>query len=216
MNSTSTFMHEIKNCLSNIYMLAEIIETDPNELRSCLPLIKASIRQVKNIELDYDEYRKLGKNTIHITSVNLATVIASVVEECRIQAEEKNVTISTDCKNIKIQTDATKLKQVLTNLVTNAIKYNVAGGKVLVECKSISDKIGIYISDTGIGMAFEEIKMLGTAFYRSKKIDAQGTGLGWPLIKSIAEMMEWDISVRSKNKPSRIFEYTTIVTIILS
>lgn len=215
LNSTSIFMHEIKNCLSNVYSLVEIIEADPKELQTCLPLIKASIKQIKNIEYDYDEYRKSGKNAIRISHVNLATVITSLAEEYRIQAEEKKITIKTDCKNIKVQTDVTKLRQVLANLITNAIKYNVTGGKILIECKQVADKIRVYISDTGIGMSQEEIVKLGTMFYRSKKIDVPGTGLGWSLIKSIIGIMGWDINIRSKNKPSHMFEYTTTIALFL-
>ena len=211
----SIFMHEIKNCLSNVYSLVEILETDPRELNACLPLIKASIRQIKNIEYDYDEYRKSGKNTIHISHVNLATIITSLAEEFRVRADEKKITIKTDCKNIKVNTDVTRLRQVIANLITNAIKYNVIGGEILIECKQVADKIGIYVSDTGIGMSQEEIRMLGTMFYRSKKIDAPGTGLGWSLIKSIVRIMGWDINIRSKNKPSHAIEYTTIITIFL-
>lgn len=209
------FMHEIKNCLSNIYSLAEILETDKTELDTCLPLIKTSIQQIKNIECDYDEFRKSGKNTIHTSNVNLVTLLTSIAEEYRVEAEAKKITIKTDCKNIKLITDITKLKQVLTNLITNAIKYNIVNGKVLIECKQIGDNINIVVSDTGIGMSPDEIKMLGTMFYRSKKIDVPGTGLGWTLIKSIVKTMGWEIMIKSKSKSLHPFEYTTSICILI-
>ncbi len=215
MTEPNIFMHEIKNSLSNIYSLAEIIENDPKEIRECLPLIKAAIQQIKNVEYDYDEYRKSGKTTIRLTPVNLATLLTSISEEYRITAEEKNINIKLSCKNIKIQTDTTKLRQVLANLITNAIKYNYTNGQICLECKLVGDRPAIIISDTGIGMAPEEIRLLGTMFYRSKKINVPGTGLGWSLIKSITSIMGWDINVRSKAKATGPFEYTTVIQLLL-
>ncbi len=215
MSESNVFMHEIKNSLSNVYSLVEIIENDPKEIRSCLPLIKLAINQIKNLEYDYDEFRKSGKTVIRIVQVNLATLLTSIAEEYRGLAEEKKVSIKVISKNIKVQSDIVRLRQVLGNLITNAIKYNLLGGQILLECKTYGDKTIISVSDTGIGMSQDEIRMLGTMFYRSKKIDAPGTGLGWALIKSIADLMQWDISVKSKAKPTSGFEYTTTISITL-
>jgi len=209
MNDQSVFMHEIKNSLSNIYSLIDIIEGDPNELKFCLPLIKEAIKQVKNVEKDYDEFRKSGTNSIKIIQVNLLALINSITDEYKSMADEAKITFSVKCKNIKIQADATKLRQVLSNLISNAIKYNKPGGKVLIDCQ-VDEKINIIVSDTGIGLSPDEIQNLGTTFYRSKKIDVPGTGLGWALIKNICKILGWNVVVRSKTKPS-MYEYSTSV-----
>ncbi len=215
MSEPNIFMHEIKNSLGNIYSLIEIIENDPTEISECLPLIRGAIQQIKNIEYDYDEYRKSGKTPIQLSPINLATALTSISEEYRIAAEEKKINITLSCKNIKIQTDMTKLRQVLSNLISNAIKYNHANGQIHLECKMMGDRPVVIISDTGIGMSSEEIRLLGTMFYRSKKINVPGTGLGWSLIKAIVDIMKWDINIRSKTKSTGPFEYTTIIQLLL-
>ena len=216
MTESDIFMHEIKNSLGNIYALAEIIENDPTELSECLPLMKTAINQIKNVERDYNEFRKSGQSTIRLGPVNLATLLSSIAEEYRLQADEKKITINISCKNIKIQTDVSKLRQVLINLIINAIKYNQIGGQILLECKAVAAKNVIIISDSGIGMSPDELKMIGTVFYRTKKIDVPGTGLGWALIKSISNLMKWEITIKSKSKSANPFEYTTVVSIFLN
>lgn len=215
MSDSNIFMHEIKNSLSNIYSLVEIIENDPKESRECLPLIKSAIKQIKSIESDYTEYIKSGKTPINNTSINLASILTSVAEEYKTIADERRVSIKISSKNIKVNTDAAKLRQVLSNLVNNAIKYNTIGGQVHLECRQTGDKPVIIISDTGIGMDQTEIASLGTMFYRSKKIEAPGTGLGWSLIKSIVSVMNWTINIRSKPNIRAIpgLEYQTTITL---
>lgn len=213
MNESSIFIHEIKNSLSNIYSLVEIIEKDPSESRECLPLIKTAINQIKNIERDYDEYRNSGKTTVKLSQVNIASLLGLIADEHKAKADERKVTIQVICKNIKIQTDLTKLKQVLTNLITNAIKYNQIGGQILLEGKLVNNRLVISVSDTGIGMSPEEIKSLGIMFFRSKKNNAPGTGLGWSLIKAIASSMGWEINIKSKTKPCGLFEFSTVVSV---
>ena len=213
MSETDIFMHEVKNALSNIYLLIELIESDKSECDECLPLIKESIEQIKNIEHDYDLYRRLGKIQISCDSINLASMLNIVVREHQAMADDRNIKVEVMCGILKLKTDYTKLKQVLSNLLSNAIKYTLPGGRVLIEVKILNGKIHIYVKDTGIGMTTAEIAKLGTAFYRCKKIEVNGTGLGWTLIKSIVVLMNWDVAVYS-GAASR-FEYTTTVVLIL-
>jgi len=215
MGEHSIFMHEIKNCLSNIYSLVEIIETDPTESKQCMKLIKDSVKQIKNIQTDYDILRKSGKTQINLTHVNLPSVVLSVINQCRGAVEEQdinlNLDIAFDCQNLKITTDTTKLQQVLINLLTNACKYNTPKGKIDIQVYK-KEKIHIRISDTGIGITPEEIKCLGVLFFRGKRNTAEGTGLGWPLIKQICATMGWEIIVKSQKSK---FEYSTVIDLIL-
>ena len=212
MSEIDIFMHEVKNSLSNIYLLVELMESNIDEYGNCLPLIKESIEQIKNVEADYIQYRNLGKNQISRELVNIASLVNAIVAEYRTMAENKNIKIDINCTSIKLTTDETKLRQVLSNLLSNAIKYTLPGGRVLIECNKVKSVVYISVKDTGIGMNATEIAKLGTAFYRCKKIEAPGTGLGWTLIKSISDLMNWNIKVISGKPP---FEHTTQVTVIL-
>jgi hypothetical protein len=209
----AVFMHEIKNSLSNIYSLIELIEDDKNEYLSYMQLIKKSIMQIKSIESDYDTYKRIGQTPVTYSVINLPSMISVLAAEHKTLADRHKIDILFNCSPLRVETDATKLKQVISNLLSNAIKYNVCGGKVLIECKVVNNKKCIIVKDTGIGMTNAELQSIGTMFYRCKKIDTDGTGLGWALIKSIVDLMMWDIKITSC--PKSPFEYTTTVTLVL-
>jgi len=214
MTQTSIFMHEIKNSLSNIYSLVDLIHLDPQDADKYLQLIKDSVDQIKAVELDYDTYRKSGKRPIKLSVVNLQTLLKDILSEYKSMIESYDIEVINQSKSIKIMTDVSKLKQVLSNLISNAIKYNRdTEGKILIQT-GIEGRNTVYIkiSDTGIGMTPKELKQLGNQlFYRSKKKEAPGTGLGWSIIRTLADIMHWDIQIKSGNTE----EYTTSVKLIV-
>ena len=112
--------------------------------------------------------------------------------------------------NIKLCVDVPKFKQVISNIISNAIKYNVDGGSVMVSLGYHNHKVQIEIKDTGIGMTPNEIKKLGTAFFRGKRKEAPGTGLGWATIINICDLFGWKFNIISNNT---IWKTIIIITI---
>jgi signal transduction histidine kinase len=198
--NVSAFMHEIKNPLNNVYMLVQSIEKeeDVESIKQSMALIKQSIQQIKAIEGDFNEYRKTGKTSIRPGTINIGGMLSSLVEEYRPMANSYNVKLNVVYKVGRIYTDGDKLRQVLSNMLSNAIKYNKNGGTVYVTYNKTPTTTNIIVKDTGIGMSEEELKCIGTPFYRSKKVDAPGTGLGVSLIKKITGMMGWGLDISSK------------------
>lgn len=199
-DTISSFIHEIGNPLSNVYMIAQVLETetDISVIREYTSMLRQSVQQIKEIQADYNEYRKTGKMSTRPSVVNICTLLSSIVSEYRVMAQANNVEISLNFKPCRIFTDATKLKQAVSNLLSNAIKYNKPKGIVHVSCTRNADCIEIAVSDTGIGMEPTELKQLGTPFYRCKRIETNGTGLGFSLVKKIADSLGWVISVKSE------------------
>jgi len=200
MDDTNLFMHEIKNSLSNIYLLSEIIskENDVTEIKKYTKLIRDSVDQLQALEKDYNEYRKLGVISENKGYINIRKVIIDIINEYSVLANDKNVHIDFDIKTNYVMTDNTKLKQVLSNLLSNAIKYNKSNGSIYINCKKVSNNTYISITDTGIGMSQEELSKIGNPFYRSKRIEVSGTGLGLSLVKKIVKFMEWGLDISSK------------------
>ena len=105
-----------------------------------------------------------------------------------------------------VQADRLKFKQVIINLVSNAIKYNVDGGRVLITVESscedacIDDPVRISVTDTGPGLKPEQIGMLFEPFQRlgAEATSIQGTGLGLVLTKNLVEAMGGDVRVKSE------------------
>ena len=93
------------------------------------------------------------------------------------------------------------VKQLLINLIDNAIKYTLEGGKVFVKVEHVEDKVLLHVKDTGIGIAQEHIPRLFERFYRVDKGRSRnmgGTGLGLAIVKHIVMDMGGQIDVQSE------------------
>ena len=104
-------------------------------------------------------------------------------------------------EDLTIEADREKIKQVITNLLSNALKYNLPGGKLTVRAgKSLPDSVAITITDTGIGMSPEDLDHLFERFFRSTKAieAAEGTGLGLSICKHIIEAHGGHITAESE------------------
>jgi signal transduction histidine kinase len=95
--------------------------------------------------------------------------------------------------------DAKRLTQILINLLSNAIKYNRKGGSVDVACEVFSDTVRVNVTDSGPGIARENLERIFTPFDRldADGTQTEGTGLGLALAKTFAEAMGATIGVRS-------------------
>ena len=190
-NNQHIFFHEIKNNLANIYSMIEIIEDEPEMFTEYAPLIKSSILNVKNIEKDYETFITTGIRGGKSQTTDVDKIIESVCNEYKGMAEEYGVLVEYNLTNIKLCIDIPKFKQVVSNLVSNAIKYNIDGGRVLVSLYYHNHKVKLEVRDTGIGITVNEIRKLGTAFFRSKRKEVPGTGLGWATIVNICDLFGW-------------------------
>jgi two-component system phosphate regulon sensor histidine kinase PhoR len=117
-------------------------------------------------------------------------------------ADEKEVTLYNQVtKDIFIKGDKNRLKQLFLNLVDNAIKYNVKGGRVTIDAYKDEGKMVIKIKDTGIGIDYKHLPRLFERFYRVDKgrsRDLGGTGLGLSIVKHIVNLYNGNVKVNSK------------------
>ena len=212
MNKTNQhiFFHEIKNNLANIYSMIELLEDEPSSFDEYAPLIKSSILNVKNIEQDYETFLMTGIRSGKSQTININEVIELICNEYKTMANEYGVLIDYNLTNIKLCIDVPKFKQVISNVISNAIKYNVDGGTVMVSLGYNNHKVQIEVKDTGIGMTPSEIKKIGTAFFRGRRKEVPGTGLGWASIVNICDLFGWKFNVVSNNPI-----WKTIITITI-
>ncbi|MDD3386332.1 MAG: HAMP domain-containing sensor histidine kinase [Candidatus Pacebacteria bacterium] len=130
------------------------------------------------------------------------SIIEKIIDEMSIQAKQKNLNLFLEKNNeVKdlIEIDEDRFRQVLINLIGNAIKYTNSGS-VEVKTFNKNDNLIITIKDTGIGMNTKERERLFEKFYRvknKKTEDVVGTGLGLWITKQIVELMKGSISVDS-------------------
>ena len=133
--------------------------------------------------------------------VNLGELLDGLVKRVRIVAAERNITVpAADLAAVTVTGDATRLRQLFTNLLDNAVNYTPAGGRVEVRLERTRDGAGIAISDTGIGIAPEHQKDIFERFYRTEEAreqNAHGTGLGLAISRTIVQAHRGEIAVQS-------------------
>jgi signal transduction histidine kinase len=153
-----------------------------------------------------------GRTRLEKTRVNLQTLLQEVVELFYPQAQDQNITLTLDIEHNlpEIMSDANRLKQVLVNLVDNAIKYSKSGGLVTIMVSFNEVRVQISIRDTGLGIAQNELEAVFDKFYRvpSHESTARGSGLGLPIAKKIIEAHKGDIWVESEVGTGSTFTFS--------
>ncbi|MEW6495748.1 MAG: ATP-binding protein, partial [Cyanobacteriota bacterium] len=144
-----------------------------------------------------------GRLDLKLEAFNVATLVRSTCEELHSLAQEKHLALHViaDLQNTNAINDSVRLRQVLVNLISNAIKFTETGS-VQVEVQELSlDRLAITVKDTGIGISPEELEHI---FEEFRQIDQTitrkyaGTGLGLAITKSLVQLMQGTIEVESQ------------------
>jgi hypothetical protein len=143
-----------------------------------------------------------GKLNLKISQVNLGTTVNAAIETVRLAAEAKSIQIQTALASVPltIRGDATRLQQVVWNLLTNAIKFTPHGGSITVCLKRVGKKAQLVVSDTGKGIAPEFLTRVFEYFYQEDSSITRkfgGLGLGLAIVKHIVELHGGKIRVES-------------------
>ena len=126
---------------------------------------------------------------------NLLTIFQPLCQQQQKTLQTSNI----NCR-LGVWADTKLLNRILTNLLSNALKYTPAGGKISIRAKAEADKVKIIVSDTGIGISPKEQKKLFTSFFRASNAISSGTpgiGLGLLQAKRLATLLKGDIKVSS-------------------
>ena len=154
-----------------------------------------------------------GKIEIKVSPVSITKSISEVLEEFKEKAEKKGIKLvyKGPEKEIKVKADLYKLKEVISNLVDNAIKYTINGGDIIVKNEIRGQMVVTHIKDNGVGIAKKDINKLFSKFYRvqAKELrDIEGTGLGLFICKQIIEKMNGKIWVESQLGRGSTFSFS--------
>ncbi len=179
-----------------------------HELRTPLTVIKGNadlMRRMKHVDVESldsieDEADRLtrlvgdllleaqaesGKLPLHFAPVELDTLLLEVFKEMRILARERIQIKLPEIDQIVINGDRDRLKQVLINLIANAIKYTPQGGEVFLSLGKVGDNARLIVRDTGLGIPAEDMPHIFERFYRAEKSRSRskigGFGLGLPI-----------------------------------
>ncbi|KKQ17417.1 MAG: GAF sensor signal transduction histidine kinase [Berkelbacteria bacterium GW2011_GWA1_36_9] len=152
-----------------------------------------------------------GRVKINFEAVDLSMLITQTVREYQSQAHKKNLIINFDDKAIpEVKADSKRLRQVLNNLISNAIKYTKQGS-IDVSCQKNENEIIGQVKDTGIGISKADQKRLFEKFYRVRNpetIEITGTGLGLWITRKLLEMMNGKIWLESEEGKGTTFYFS--------
>jgi signal transduction histidine kinase len=145
---------------------------------------------------------ELGKIELIPTKISLYSLINDVVYEFSPIAKKKSVSLAFDCPfDTIILADGDRLREIIVNLIDNAIKYTHSEGNVSIHVQDKEKQVIISVEDTGIGISpenFEKIFMRFTRIRRKEKGDSNGVGIGLSIVKSLVELHNGKISVQSE------------------
>ncbi|MCW9705749.1 sensor histidine kinase [Fodinibius salsisoli] len=214
--------HELK---TPIFAIQGFIETllngaiDDEEVnRQFLKKAMRNVNRLIFLTKDLMEISKLetGELKSEVQDIYLHDIASDVVESLQYKAQKENVSLKVDRfeKNTLVSADRNQIKQVLINLIENAIKYNVPNGSVTVGSKPFpkdEDKILVYVKDTGIGIEQQYIERVTERFFRvdkSRSREKGGTGLGLAIVKHIMEAHGEDFFIESTANEGSTFSFT--------
>ncbi|MDJ1177368.1 ATP-binding protein [Roseofilum sp. BLCC_M91] len=199
--------HELRTPLNAILGYPTLLEQSPNlsdEDRKHLRLIETSgtyLLSLINQILDLSKI-EAGRFTLNITSVNLPNLVEELKTLFDLKATAKSLDLKIDLAPdvpLWIETDGVKLKQILINLLNNALKFT-AVGRVSLEIHKISSKqIQFTITDTGVGIDSEELNTLFEPFMQTQsgRQSQEGTGLGLAISQQFVQMLGSTLRVES-------------------
>ena len=168
---------------------------------------------------DLNEISQLESGKVEMQKEHfiIQDLISDVFEEFSLRAKEKNISLTYKKGTegaLNVIADKQKIKQVLVNLISNAIKYGTEQGTVTAGCYVMDDKhIYIEVSDDGVGIEEEHLPRIFERFYRadrSRSREIGGTGLGLAIVKHIIEAHNQTVTVRSKVGVGSSFGFTLV------
>ncbi|HEV2161038.1 MAG TPA: ATP-binding protein [Stellaceae bacterium] len=201
--------HELRTPLNAIIGFSEIIETAmlgplQQRYREYAHDIRTSGAHLLEIVNDILDISKAEANALKVgrEPLDVAAIVAEVDRIVRAQAERAKVNFNTrlDPNLPSVIGDETRFRQILINLVSNALKFTPAGGSVTVSARKTAKHMVIEVKDTGIGMAEEDIPAALRPFEQLDNSIARkygGTGLGLPLTKHLVELLGGRFSITS-------------------
>lgn len=208
-NFISNIMNEVYNPFSSIISMADnIISLEDDSLEKAKSMAEIIYREAAQLDFHLKNIFtaatiEAGLENLENSQVNIMDIHESILREFHFDISNKKIKITTnltDGKEILFNTDLKKLKLIMFNLLSNALKSSQKFGEININYEFIEDRLNISISDQGKGMSKEELELI---FDRFKRIDTTinsvtgGTGLGLSVVKALLEMLNGNIKITS-------------------
>lgn len=198
--------HELKTPIAILRGYLETMEPhlcDPDMAKDLLHKALANVDRQNSLVNDILKLNRLETSQdFAMETVDLREVIRTSIEILGPRAQKKRVgiTFNTDGQNAVVQANRLLAEEIFFNIIDNAISYNNEGGSIRIDMEKSDGRLAVAVTDTGIGIPAESIDRIFERFYRvdkSRSRSTGGTGLGLSIVKHAAEILGWEIRVRS-------------------
>ncbi len=212
----SNVSHDIQSPLSNIKGYTKLLSKDDlttSQKGQYIQIINGEISRLSNLTQQLLLLTSLDQtdNLLKQQKVNLSQLIKELVHQYQWAIGEKEIMLSYNLPDVYIECDPLLLNTAFDNLLTNAMKYNIVGGRIDISLEEHENEIILQFNDTGIGLNDEQQLRIFDRFYRadtSRTQSTPGTGLGLSIVKSIITMHHGNISVSSRVNEGTSFTIT--------
>jgi two-component system CheB/CheR fusion protein len=203
----SIVSHELRNPLTAILGWVQLLrnpEFDQAKTNHALETIECSAKAQNKLIEDLLETSRIsaGKFQLNVSEIALNPVISSAIEIARISANAKNIQIEAvfTPENLSVSGDRDRLQQIISNLLTNAIKFTPSGGQVTVKLDCTSSLAQIQVSDTGQGISAEFIPFVFERFRQANSTSTRSEGglrLGLSIVDHLVELHGGTVNAES-------------------
>ena len=212
--------HQLRTPLSSLSLASELLFPEikgklDKEQNKYLRIIDDSVKEMIVLTEELLNISRIEMGTLAVTPepTNLNSFLDDLLKNFSIQISSKKLELIKNFdENIpKINIDQKLFRQVVDNLISNAIKYNKNNGKIEVSVKTNKDDIVICVSDSGYGIPKHQHSQIFKKFFRSDNVlksETKGTGLGLYIVKSLVEQYGGQISFESEENKGSAFCFT--------
>jgi two-component system phosphate regulon sensor histidine kinase PhoR len=192
----SNVSHELRTPLAAIKALTETLQDgaleDPPAARRFLEQMETEVDSLNLMVTELLELSRIesGRVPLELKPTRPVDILIPACERLRLQAERSELTLGIECPEDlpAVQADASRVQQVVVNLLHNAIKFTAAGGKVLLRASRQDDTVIFSVQDTGIGISPDDLPRIFERFYKADRARAtSGTGLGLAIARHLVE-----------------------------
>ena len=213
--------HEFRTPLAGIKAMVETLQDiaadDREATKDFLSRIEVEVDRMTQLVSELTELSRIetGKAELVLESVDFNLLVEEAVAQLKPQTERQNLSVETSlAKDLPvISADRERLRQVVVNLIHNAVKFNLPGGSIKITTSSSENSIDVEVSDTGIGIAKNDLPHIFERFYKADKSrSGQGSGIGLAVAKHVVESHGGEI--RAQSEEGKVTTFTISLPLI--